>query len=119
LGLNKDEAYLRHIMDEIKFLKDKVGGLSFEELISDKVLQRASARSFEIIGEASKNVSKELKDKYTNIDWRKIAGLRDKLIHHYFGVDWDILWDVVKNRIPDLEKDIAEILEIEFGSSSP
>ncbi len=117
--MNRDEAYLRHIMDEIKFLKEKVTGLSFEELISDKVLQRASTRSLEIIGEASKNISEELKGKYTHIDWRKIAGLRDKLIHHYFGVDWDILWDVVKNRIPALERDIAEILQKEFGSSSP
>lgn len=115
--MNKDEAYLRHIMDEIKFLKEKVEGLRFEELTGDKVLQRASVRSLEVIGEASKNVSEELKERYAQVDWRKIAGLRDKLIHHYFGVDWDILWDVIQNRIPSLETEIAAILEKEFGSS--
>jgi uncharacterized protein with HEPN domain len=114
LGLNKDEAYLRHIMDEIKFLKEKVEGLRFEELTGDKVLQRASVRSLEVIGEASKNISEQLKEKYAQVDWRKIAGLRDKLIHHYFGVDWDILWDVIQNRIPSLETEIAAILEKEF-----
>ncbi len=112
--MNKDEAYLKHIMDEIIFLKEKVEGLRFEELTGDKVLQRASVRSLEVIGEASKNVSEELKEKYDQVDWRKIAGLRDKLIHHYFGVDWDILWDVIQNRIPSLETEIAAILEKEF-----
>lgn len=112
--MKKDEAFLKHMMDEIKFLTEKCGDIGFEELIGDKVLQRACVRSLEIIGEAAKNVSGELKEKYPQVDWRKITGLRDKLIHHYFGVDWDILWDVVQNRIPALETEIAAILKEGF-----
>lgn len=72
--------------------------------MNDPVLQRASFRSLEIIGEAVKNISEDFKKKNTEIEWRKIAGLRDKLIHHYFGVDWVLVWDVIENKIPELEK---------------
>lgn len=72
--------------------------------MNDPVLQRASFRSLEIIGEAVKNISEDFKKKNTEIEWRKIAELRDKLIHHYFGVDWVLVWDVIENKIPELEK---------------
>ena len=116
MDLNKDEVYLRHIIDEITFLNDKFEKLRFEELMGDNLLQRASIRSLEIIGEAAKNVSDALKAEYPHVDWKKMAGLRDKLIHHYFGVDWDIVWDVVVNKIPDLKIQIMTILEEKFNT---
>lgn len=116
--MNRDEAYLRHMIDEISFINKSFQRLQFEELIGNELMQRACVRSLEIIGEASKNISEELKSKYSHVDWRKIAGLRDKLIHHYFGLDWDIVWDVIKNRIPSLESEIAAILKEEFGKSN-
>jgi uncharacterized protein with HEPN domain len=83
-------------------------------VIHDPHLQRSFIRSLEVVGEATKNLSKDLKDKHPGIEWRKIAGMRDKLIHYYFGVDWEVVWDVVKNKLPALKRQIeALILEID------
>lgn len=80
----------------------------------DRVLSRACARSLEIIGEAVKNLSQDLKDSHPEIDWRLIAGMRDKLIHQYFGVDWDVVTDVLKGEIKPLKAEIENLLlEIE------
>lgn len=64
--------------------------------------------------EAVKNLSETFKRGHPQVEWRKIAGLRDKLIHHYFGVDWDIVWDIIRNKIPDLEEKIRRLIEEEF-----
>jgi len=83
-------------------------------VIHDPHLQRSFIRSLEVVGEATKNLSKDLKDKHPGIEWRKIAGMRDKLIHYYFGVDWEVVWDVVKNKLPAIKRQIeALILEID------
>jgi len=79
--------------------------------MNDEVLQRACVRSLEVIGEAVKNLSEDFKIKEPDLEWRKIAGFRDKLIHYYFGVDWDIVWDVIRNKIPPLEKEIKQLIE--------
>ncbi len=107
--MNRDKFFLDHVFDEINFLNDYFSDLKFDDLKNDPVLQKALLKSLENIGEAVKNVSDEFKNENSNIEWRKIAGLRDKLIHHYFGVDWDLVWDVVKNKIPDLEKNLKNI----------
>ncbi len=113
--MNENEAFLRHILDEIEFLANQCRGLQFQELVEDEVLKRASVRSLEVIGEATKNLSEEFKEKYPVVEWKKIAGLRDKLIHHYFGINWDIVWDVIENKLPDLEKEIRILIENEYG----
>lgn len=78
--------------------------------MGDPVLTRAAARSLEIIGEAVKNISTDLKKKLKDIEWRKIAVMRDKIIHYYFGVNWNILWDFVQNKLPDLKPKFESIL---------
>jgi uncharacterized protein with HEPN domain len=107
--LNKDETFLKHIFDEIDFLETQFNELEFQDLMADPVLQRACLRSLEIIGEAVKNISDDLKNENPEIEWRKIAGLRDKLIHHYFGVDWEIVWNVIKTKIPEIKKILKTI----------
>lgn len=113
--MNENEAFLRHILDEIEFLANQCRGLQFQELMEDEVLKRASVRSLEVIGEATKNLSEEFKEKYPVVEWKKIAGLRDKLIHHDFGINWDIVWDVIENKLPDLGKEIRILIEKEYG----
>jgi uncharacterized protein with HEPN domain len=87
--------------------------MDLEMIAGDPHLRRSFVRSLEVIGEATKNLSQDLKNEHPEIDWRKIIGMRDKLIHYYFGVDWDIVWDVVKNNLPTFRRQI-EVLLHEF-----
>jgi uncharacterized protein with HEPN domain len=103
-GVNKDLALLGHIRDEIHFLEVQFSKNTQEDLLKDPLLQRATVRSLEIIGEAVKNLSYDFKAHNSEIEWKEIAGMRDKLIHQYFAVDWDIVWEVIQNRIPELKE---------------
>jgi uncharacterized protein with HEPN domain len=105
--------YLKHILDETTYLANRAKGLAKEEFMHDETLKRAFVCSLEIIGEATKNVSAELRQKHSYIEWRAMAGMRDRLIHHYFGVDYDIVWDVVTNKIPLLQHQIEQIIQDE------
>lgn len=102
--------FLKHILDEINFLLNETKVLTYDGFISNELLKRGCTRSIEIIGEAVKNISEDLKDKHKEIDWKKMAGMRDKIIHYYFGVNWDIVWDVIQKRIPELKPKIEAII---------
>ncbi|MCU0574532.1 MAG: DUF86 domain-containing protein [Syntrophobacteraceae bacterium] len=104
---------LRHILDEAQYLTDASHRLSKERFLRDPTLKRAFVRSIEIIGEASRKVPAGPRNRYPAVNWKAMAGMRDRLIHDYFGVDHEIVWDVVENKIPDLRQDIQEILEQE------
>ena len=78
--------------------------------MEDETLQRSFTRSIEIIGEATKKLSREFTDRYPQVDWKSMAAMGDKLVHDYFGIDYEIEWDVVKNKIPALKPQIEQIL---------
>jgi uncharacterized protein with HEPN domain len=103
--------YLRHIVVEADYLIAQTAGLSFEAFVTNETLRRAFVRSLEIIGEAAKKVPDEFRAKHPAIEWRAMAGMRDRLIHSYFGVDYELVWDVVQRRIPELRNQRASVLE--------
>jgi uncharacterized protein with HEPN domain len=105
------KEYARHILDEIKFIEKECGSLSFSSFIENELLTRAVVRSIEIIGEAVKNIPSEILEKYPDVEWKNIARARDKLIHHYFGVDYYIIWDIIKNHIPLLKTAAEKITD--------
>jgi uncharacterized protein with HEPN domain len=96
-----DLELARHIWAECSFIMTHAQGKTKDLALEDKLLTKALERSIEIIGEASKKITAEFKSIYPHIEWKKMAGTRDHLIHHYFGTDYDILWDIVENKIPE------------------
>lgn len=103
--------YLQDILDSINDIEDFVRGMSFEEFKRDRKTVNAVVRSIEVIGEASKRIPRSLKAKCEKIPWKVMAGMRDKLIHEYFGVDVEILWKTVKDDIPPLKGLVEDMLK--------
>lgn len=108
-----DTDFLNDSKEAILRINVYVENLSYEEFLNDIKTQDAVVRNLEIIGEAIKNISEELKEKYPRVPWKDLAGVRDKLIHHYFGVNLDIVWNIVKEELPEVISQIEEILKTE------
>ena len=107
----KDRVYLLHILESIDLVEEYMRGKSKEDLEEDQELQDAIIRRITVIGEAVKNISEELKKANTTIPWTNIAGTRDILVHKYFGVDLNMLWIVINEKLPDLKRKIRSIVQ--------
>lgn len=105
---------MKHIHDESEFILNLVNReITKESFLQDETLKRAIIRSLEIIGEATKKIPVDFKIKWSSIEWNSMAGVRDRLIHDYMGVNYSIVWDVIRNKIPDLYQQIIQVIETE------
>jgi uncharacterized protein with HEPN domain len=112
--MRDDRAYLLHIRDSIHRIKSyTVAGK--DAFLADAKTQDAVVRNLEIIGEAAKNISEGTRASYPETPWRRIAGMRDKVIHEYFGVDLSLIWDVVEGELPSLERQVETMLSALAG----
>ena len=105
------KLYVKDILEAIKAIEKFVEGIDFENFKEDDKTSSAVIRKFEIIGEATKNIPQSIKEKYPHIPWKEMAGFRDKLIHFYFGIKYDIVWDTIKLRLPELRNNIEKVLK--------
>jgi uncharacterized protein with HEPN domain len=103
--------YILDILESINSIESFVKGYSFEEFVKDKKTIDAVIRNLEVIGEAAKNIPKEIKKKYNEVPWKEMAGMRDKLIHEYHGVDLEIVWEVINRRLPNIKPLFRKIME--------
>jgi uncharacterized protein with HEPN domain len=104
------KLYLVDIISAMESIESFVEGLSFEEFQRDDKTASAVTRKFEIIGEASRNIPEEIKKKHPEVSWKEMAGMRDRLIHAYFGVDYNLVWITIKNRLPIAKQMIRNVL---------
>ncbi|MCD6171773.1 MAG: DUF86 domain-containing protein [Thermoplasmata archaeon] len=108
------KLFIKDIVDAIESIEEFVAGMSYEEFVGDDKTKSAVIRKFEIIGEATKNIPDEIKEKYPKLPWKEMAGMRDRLIHGYFGIDTKLVWDTIHEELPLLKPDIEEVLQKEM-----
>ena len=105
------KVFLEDILEAIKKIRSYTAALSLESFSQDEKSVDAVVRNLEVIGEAIKNVPENVRMKYPDVEWRRIAGLRDILVHEYFGIDTVIIWDIIRNKLPILEAQVRQILD--------
>ena len=107
------KLYLDDILEAAKKIKKYTEGLSIEQLKKNTLVLDGVVRNLEVIGEAAKNIPIQIREKHPEVEWRKIAGLRDVLAHEYFRIDLEVVWDIIKRNLPALERKIIAILKAE------
>ena len=103
--------YLEDILESCQRIVSYTAGMSYDSFVTNNMVYDAVLRNIEIIGEAVKQVPKNIRDQYSEVDWRRIAGMRDIVAHHYFSINDEIVWDIVENKIPELTEIIESILK--------
>ena len=103
--------FLNHILEEIDNIEKFTKGLTKEQFVSNKLKQYAVVRSLEVIGEAVKNLPLSIRNENPKVPWKEIVGTRDKIVHHYFGISYELIWMVVKEELPKLKKQISKVIK--------
>lgn len=109
--MRSDRQYLEHILEAIEDINDFVKGISKEDFFNNKEKQYSVFRAFEIIGEATRKISSEFKHNHDELPWRKMMAMRDKLIHDYFQVSMEIVWETIKNDLEALKTQLEQVLD--------
>ncbi len=112
-------VYLQDVLEAVANVGEFVGPMSRHEFEGDKKTLHAVVRNLEVIGEAVKGIPPDVRSRHPQVPWQRIAGLRDILIHQYFGIDIDIVWDIVQNKLPELKAQVQAILDEAGEGSSP
>src|SRR4030067_2432495 len=118
MSKRSDKLLLEDILEAIESVLEYTHDITVEEFFSNKKTKDAVIRNFEIIGEAANKLSIELKNQYPHIDWQGIIGFRNKLVHDYFGVDYDVVWNIKTNHLPTLKNDIRRLISKSNTSSA-
>jgi len=116
--MKKDKAYLQDILEAISDIEKFTEDVAKDEFFRNREKQYAVLRALEIIGEATKNLSRELKGRYHEIPWGDVAGMRNKLIHEYFGVKLELVWETIRQNLPEFKTVIVEILKEMEGENA-
>lgn len=106
------------MLEAVDHIYGFIGGMNYHDFMQDNKTSSAVLHKLEIIGEAAKHIPQEIKDQANKIPWKDIAGMRDKIIHFYFGVDYEIVWQVIKNDLPGLKQDLIQLNELLIKSEN-
>ena len=109
--MKDQKEFLIHILEAIDAIQSFMGDMEYSQFVKDDKTVSAVIRKFEIIGEATKKLDRSITDQKPNVPWKKMAGMRDRLIHDYFGVDLHLLWKTYQNEIPILKNEIQSLLD--------
>ena len=106
-----DKIRLQHVIDAILEIESYLLDTDFTKFMENSMMRFACIKQMEIIGEASNHVSEEIKQKFSDIEWSQIVGMRNIFVHEYFGVDSSLLWEIIKNDLPDLKEKVVDIIK--------
>ncbi len=106
-----DKARLNHILDAIQEIENYLIETDFTSFLQNSMMRFACIKQMEIIGEASNHISDEIKTKFSEIEWSQITGMRNVFVHEYFGIDTKLVWEIIKNDIPDLKEKVQIVLK--------
>jgi len=109
--MKDQDVYLKHIIEAIDKIKAYTKGMNLKDFLTNNLVKDAVVRNIEIIGEATKNLSEDFRKEHKEVAWKDIAGMRDRIAHFYFGLDYELVWEVVVSDLPKLEADVLKILK--------